>query len=298
MQLVEFPMADIHVEGNDRKVFEEREIVSLAASIAENGLIHPITIRPDGTLVAGERRYRAVRHLKWPSIPALVRDGGDEEASRLKLIENINRVDLNPIEEANAYASRMQAFDLTEEQVAAWANKTPQLVRSRLALLTLREDIQHMVATKNLGHSQAAELVGLDVNRQGIMMKWFQSLDSIPTVAVVRERAAVLRGQQIDEESTFLWEENLLAPPEEAPLPWGRNSLAVAAELLLDDSLPQFPRTYSVYAALRGFYDRCIAAEKEPEARVVASCLLGLIRTNHISDPGDSGRKKSARRRS
>jgi len=114
-QIHQIPVEKIIVGNNDRKQFNQQGLAELATSIAEHGLAQPPTLRPviDGMyeIVAGERRTRAMRDvLKWKFIPAIVRDLDDQQASAIMLIENIERKDLNPMEEAQAYSERMKRF--------------------------------------------------------------------------------------------------------------------------------------------------------------------------------------------
>lgn len=133
------PVALIAPGDNDREEFAETALRELADSIAQHGLAQPITVRPsDGgyQIVAGERRWRAVRLLGWKAIPALVRELSDETASAIMLLENIQRAELNPIEEARAYRKRMMQFGWNAAQTARAANVPEERVRMRLMLLS------------------------------------------------------------------------------------------------------------------------------------------------------------------
>ena len=120
------PIDAIAPGDNDREDFDAAALQELADSIGQYGLAQPITVRPVGRdrfqIVAGERRWRACRLLGWPTIPALVREMDDETASGVMLLENVQRAELNPIEEARAYARRMARFGWDVDRVAAAAN--------------------------------------------------------------------------------------------------------------------------------------------------------------------------------
>lgn len=156
--IVALPLARIRAGDNDRKQFRKEELQTLAASMARQGLAQPITVRPlDGgyQIVAGERRFRAAKLLGWESIPAIVRELSDHEASSIMLAENTARVDLDPMEEARAYARRHAEGQATSE-IAETAGVSHQLVKSRLALLGLYGELQNAVSAGRLpvGHAE------------------------------------------------------------------------------------------------------------------------------------------------
>ena len=140
--------------------FNEASIKELAASIKENGVIQPIIVHKvdDGyELIAGERRFRAARLLGLPSIPAIIKTIQKAEALELAIIENVQREDLNPIEQARAYKLLMDDFGLTQEQVAKKVGKERPTVGNMLRLLKLPEEIQHDIDSGRLtmGHARA-----------------------------------------------------------------------------------------------------------------------------------------------
>lgn len=143
-----------------RQRFDEEELEELAASIRENGLLQPIVVRntPDGyELIAGERRFRAAQRAGLQEVPAVVRDVDDREALELALIENLQRTDLNPIEEALAYERLRTQFGLTQDEIALRVGKHRSTIANALRLLRLPEDIQHDIAAGRLtpGHARA-----------------------------------------------------------------------------------------------------------------------------------------------
>jgi ParB family chromosome partitioning protein len=147
-----------------RNDFSEVELQELEASMRTSGLLQPITVRQTGStfeLIAGERRLRAARRLGWSTIPAIVRDISDEQLLTLALVENLQRADLNPIEEAEGYRRLHESFGLSQQQVAALVGKDRSTVANMLRLLTLPDEVQRMLrdGTLSVGHARA--LLGL-----------------------------------------------------------------------------------------------------------------------------------------
>jgi ParB family transcriptional regulator, chromosome partitioning protein len=143
-----------------RREFRAEELEELAASIREHGLLQPIIVRPVGDdfeIVAGERRVRACQRLGLATVPALVRTATDTQMLELALIENIQRADLNAIEEARAYQSYIQRLDLTQEQAAQRLGRSRPTVANMLRLLDLPPDVQELVSrgTISMGHARA-----------------------------------------------------------------------------------------------------------------------------------------------
>ena len=154
-----------HVEpnpGQPRKKFDQHALEELAESIRLHGVITPITVRPGKKagyyqIIAGERRWRAARLAGLKEIPAMVLEAGEGEVMELALIENLQRQDLNPIEEAEGYERLMQQFGLTQEEVASRVVKSRSAVANALRLLSLPEAVRAMVADGKLsgGHARA-----------------------------------------------------------------------------------------------------------------------------------------------
>ena len=145
-----------------RKVFDQRALEELAESIRLHGVITPITVRrgeKDGyyQIIAGERRWRAARLAGLKEIPAMVLEAGESEVMELALIENLQRQDLNPIEEAEGYELLMQQFGMTQEEVAHRVAKSRSAVANALRLLGLPDEVRTMVAEGKLsgGHARA-----------------------------------------------------------------------------------------------------------------------------------------------
>lgn len=196
IQLIE--VGKVKAGENDRTVFNPASIAELAESIAQHGLIQPITVRPAGDgfqIVAGERRYRAVVALDWSTIPAIVRTMTDLEASTIMLLENIQRADIDPIDEAQAYQKRIDQFNLTIPALADLAKVSDSKIRGRLALLKLIPDVQHLVRHGNMPLNFAAEMTVLDKNFQLIALRYFGQTKR-PTIAEFRVLCSDLLNKQ------------------------------------------------------------------------------------------------------
>ena len=165
-----------------RKVFDQQALEELAESIRLHGVITPITVRrgeKDGyyQIIAGERRWRAARLAGLKEIPAMVLEAGESEVMELALIENLQRQDLNPIEEAEGYELLMQQFGMTQEEVAHRVVKSRSAVANALRLLGLPDEVRTMVAEGKLsgGHARAVLAVQeedkrVDAARQMVSM--------------------------------------------------------------------------------------------------------------------------------
>lgn len=148
-----------------RKAFDEEKLEDLANSIREHGLIQPVVLRSVGAgyeIVAGERRWRAARKVGVKEIPCIVRELSDEENMLLAIIENMQREDLNPIEEAEGINQMIDTYGLTQDQVSKSVGKSRPYITNCLRLLKLPEDIQSFVADGQLsaGHARAIVSAG------------------------------------------------------------------------------------------------------------------------------------------
>lgn len=148
-----------------RTHFDEGRLEELAQSIRSNGIVQPILVRRRGAryqLVAGERRWRAAQRAGLQQIPAVVREIPDDKLLELALIENIQRQELNAIEEAHAYKRLIETLGLTQETVAQRVGRDRSFVTNHLRLLRLPEDIQQLVEEEKLSMGHARALLGVD----------------------------------------------------------------------------------------------------------------------------------------
>ena len=161
-ELLHLPVEAVHPNPRQpRRRFEPEATSGLAASIRHQGVLQPVVVRPRGEggyeLIAGERRWRAAREAGVPTIPAVVRDADDRDTLLLGLVENVARENLSPVEEARAYASLIDEFELSLGEVAERVGRSKPSVSNRVRLLELPEDVLWMLARGELteGHARA-----------------------------------------------------------------------------------------------------------------------------------------------
>lgn len=151
-----------------RREFDPEELADLRDSIKANGLLQPLVVRPDPgkpgqyQLVAGERRFRALTDLKWAEVPAVVREVDDRTLLVLALVENIQRAELGPMEEAEGYQSLVEDFALTQGEVAEAVGKSRSTVANMLRLLKLPASVRRMLSDGALSMGHARALLALD----------------------------------------------------------------------------------------------------------------------------------------
>ncbi|MEW5743633.1 MAG: ParB/RepB/Spo0J family partition protein [Myxococcota bacterium] len=160
------PLEQVHPDrGNPRRTFDEAALEELAASLKNQGLLQPILVRRDSRggyrIIAGERRWRAAQRAGLKDIPALVKDASDAEAYELALVENIQRQDLSPLEEAEAFRRLVEERRLTHEQVADRVGKERSTVANALRLLSLPNEVKQLLNEGDLDMGHARALLGL-----------------------------------------------------------------------------------------------------------------------------------------
>lgn len=147
-----------------RKQFSQEELEALSDSIVKYGVISPITVRRVGeryVIIAGERRWRAARMAGLSEIPVIIISADDKKAAEIALVENIQRSDLNPVEEAQAYAALIDQYGLTQEEVAEQIGKSRSSVTNSLRLLDLPDAVLSMLAAGKLSSGHAKVLLGI-----------------------------------------------------------------------------------------------------------------------------------------
>lgn len=152
-------LSDVEPNRNQpRRHFDDASITELADSIRQHGLIQPIIVRPLGAgyqIVAGERRWRACRMLGMNEIPAIIKDFSDAETAQIALIENIQREDLNPVEEAAAFRQLMDNYHMTQEELSKAVGKSRSAIANSVRLLNLPDEIIEMLRKKEISVGQA-----------------------------------------------------------------------------------------------------------------------------------------------
>ncbi|HEY6331862.1 MAG TPA: ParB/RepB/Spo0J family partition protein [Blastocatellia bacterium] len=166
--LVEIGVEQIDpTEGQPRHLFKQDKLEELAASIRTNGLIQPVVVRRNGLdkfqIIAGERRWRAAQIAGLQRIPCVIREVDDGNLLELSLIENLQRENLNPIEEAKAYRRLLEKSHMTQEQIAGRIGKDRSSITNSLRLLKLPKEIQAMVEEEQLSMGHARALLALEL---------------------------------------------------------------------------------------------------------------------------------------
>ena len=186
-----------------RRDFAEADLAELAASIQQRGIIQPVVVRPDPRhsgdyqIVAGERRWRAAQRAQLHEVPVVVRDLDDRTVLEVAIIENVQRTDLNPIEEAQGYSQLIERFSYTQDQMADVVGKSRSHVANTLRLLTLPEQVQGLLRSGKLSAGHARALIGATdpvalaelVVRKGLTVRQTEEL-ARRVVARKRPRAA------------------------------------------------------------------------------------------------------------
>lgn len=156
-----------------RRQFSEESIKELAQTLDKEGLLQPIVVRENEygyEIIAGERRFRAAQSLGWEKIPAIVNNMNDDQAASLALIENLQRENLNPIDEAEAYKNLMKLNNLTQTQLAKDMGKSQSYVANKLRLLKLTPKVQSYLASGEISVRHGRALVGLSERDQSRMV--------------------------------------------------------------------------------------------------------------------------------
>lgn len=197
--VMEIPLSALEPNPRQpRRQFEYVHLEELVASIKEHGILQPILVRKltpgKYQLIAGERRFRAASLAGLKMVPAIVRDATDQQRLELALIENIQRQDLNPIEEARAYQALNQEFELTQEEIAKKVGKSRSQITNMTRLLQLSEEMQQALIDGRLSPSNGRTLLGIESEKE--RMKLFEAMlagrftvrDALDHVAQARPR--------------------------------------------------------------------------------------------------------------
>ena len=218
------PLREIEPDpGQPRKTFDDETLAELSASIAEHGLLQPIAVRPKPSggylIVAGERRWRASRMAGLTEVPVIVKDVTDEQAMELALVENLQREDLDPVEEASGIRELMTRCDLTQEQAARKLGKSRSALANSLRLLSLPETVLELLKSGFITIGHAKVVLGL------------------PTPELQEEAAQMIADNQLNVRQAEALCKKLAKPAKEpvaAPLP---SALPVEVEESLKQAL-------------------------------------------------------------
>lgn len=181
-----------------RRMFDKDAIEELAASITAKGLLQPILVRPKGKdeyeIVAGERRWRAAQKAKLHSVPVIIRELTDEETAEIALIENVQRVDLNPVEEAAAYRRLADGFGRTQDEIAKAVGKSRSHVANIMRLLNLPQKAIDALSAGAITMGHARALLGSSAPAEACAIVLKRDLSVRETEALVREAENEIRG--------------------------------------------------------------------------------------------------------
>ena len=180
-----------------RKVFNENKLDELAQSIKANGIIQPIVARRRGErfqIIAGERRWRAAQMAGLHKVPCIIKDIADENVLEMSLIENIQREDLNPIEEASAYKNLLEKLNITQEEMARRVGKDRTSITNALRLLRLPIEVQKLVEEEKISMGHARALLSLD----SIETQKMLALEIISKTLSVRETERLVKEQDVE----------------------------------------------------------------------------------------------------
>lgn len=199
--VTEIEIASIHVNENQpRKFFSDEKLAELAASIKEHGVVQPIVVRPvkpgEYELVAGERRWRACKKIGLKTIPAVIKDVTEREKAEIALIENIQRENLNPVEEAVAYKTLMEEYGLTQEELSSRVGKSRPFIANTVRLLNLPAEVLAMVSDGRLSAGHARALLGLNKQKEQLELA---KLIIAKNLSVRQTEQAVKKGITIKE---------------------------------------------------------------------------------------------------
>jgi len=210
-------------QNQPRKTFSSDELNSLASSIKETGIIQPILVRKNNDLyeiVAGERRWRAAQIAKIHEVPVLIKELTDEEVVKISIIENIQRVDLNPIEEANSFDQLIRDFGYTQEKVSASLGKSRSYVANSLRLLTLPESIITFLKEGKLTSGHARALVGIK-NSDILAKKIIEEHLSVRDIENIVKKGVANSDDKIKKKSLFKKDVDTLSLEEDLKMALG-----------------------------------------------------------------------------
>lgn len=189
-----------------RKYFDKEALEQLAESIVENGLLQPILVREYGDgryqIIAGERRFRASKIAGLSEISAIVLEKDDKKAAQIALIENIQREDLNPLEEALAYKSLAEEYDMTQEELSFKVGKSRSAIANMLRLLDLPDEVLTLVASKELSAGHARTILGLK-NRDDMILLAQRAVEDDLSVRVLEDEVKRMnkpKKEEVEEE--------------------------------------------------------------------------------------------------
>lgn len=194
--ITKLPIEQIHADrANPRRSFDDAQLEELAASLKQQGVLQPVLVRKDGKgyrLIAGERRWRAAQRAGLTELPVIIKEATDAEAYELALVENIQRADLNPLEEAEAYRRLLDERKMTQEQVADRVGKDRSSVANSLRLLHLPNEVKQLLIEGDVDMGHARAILGLGSSKEMVLL----ARDVVTDKLTVRETEARVKGMR------------------------------------------------------------------------------------------------------
>lgn len=185
-----------------RQTFDDAAIAELADSIRQHGLIQPIVVRSTGAnyqIVAGERRWRACRMLGMSEVPVIIKELDDSETAQIALIENIQREDLNPVEEAMAYRSLMDDYDMTQEELSKIVGKSRSSIANAVRLLNLPDEVVELLKKREITSGQAKALAAAETDEEMIELAKLAAAGKITVRGIEKAIAKAANEENEDE---------------------------------------------------------------------------------------------------
>lgn len=299
-QIVEVPLALIRPGDNDRTQFDPDKIASLAEKIRVEGQHTAAILRPiehptfKYEIVAGERRFRACTLLGKVTIKAIIRDLSDEQADAIMLSENADREDLDPLDEAHAYAKRMEKYGWSVNECAERCNSNSRHIVTLLSLLNLVPEAQALIRSNQISVGFGETMAPLDVNRQRIAMQYLSQTEK----PLLREFKA-LCGNLLAEQAQETLLDFSMVSQYVGDVVDSHN--AERAQMLkrrfpIDERLPQMEKTGSIGATFEAYLKQLLSSNDpyhRAVAPVVGTVYDSLLRGGMAFPPGTSPKRKA-----
>lgn len=299
-EIVALPLSQIIAGDNDRTVFDLQALTDLADSMKADGLMQPITVRqlwsdvgalfgkPDPSsityqIVAGERRYRAAQYLGWETIDSIVRELTDEQADAIMLAENVQRVDLNPMDEAHAYRKRMDKYHWTTAQIADKAKVSPKRVDGRLKLLDLVPEAQKLIADGQMGVTFGEIMSPLDNNRQRIALQYIVKTEK----PLLREFKAIVGKLLEDQAQDSLFDADLFIV-QTLEVHNAEHEAQRNRRFPVDESLPDLTNVGTIGLSMETYIAKLLQSDDphhKEAARIVGTVYQGMLRSGMCFPP-------------
>ena len=224
-----------------REIFDDEALHELSKSIQEHGVIQPIIVRKVGDkyeIIAGERRFRASQLAGKETIPALVRDIDDKEAAKIALLENLQRKDLTPIEEAKTYQTILKLDNITQEELAQSLGKSQSAIANKLRLLNLDEEVQTALLNSQISERHARSLLSLDNQKQKELL--VKIINNRLTVRQVDEEIMKITGQVPEVSETMNEVNNYMNVQEPVMASFNNNQSIISEPIITPNSMDNF----------------------------------------------------------